>query len=65
MTMYWRRKKLTEVLKSFEAPKLPSIPNPRFPTGLRNLAMIAVMLNMGFRVSEISNLKPGHINITE
>ena len=63
--MYSRRKKLPEVLNSFEASKLLSIPNPRYPTGLRNLAMLAVMLNIGLRVSEVSNLKPGHINLTE
>ncbi len=63
--MYMRRKKLPEVLNSFEASKLLSIPNPRYPTGLRNLAIMTVMLNTGLRVSEISNLKPGHLNLTE
>ena len=63
--MYSRRKKLPEVLNSYEASKLLSIPNPRYPTGLRNLAMMTVMLNIGLRVSEVSNLKPGHINLTE
>ena len=63
--MYSRRKKLPEVLNSFEASKLLSIPNPRYPTGLRNLAIMTVMLNTGLRVSEISNLKPGHLNLTE
>ncbi|MHB8276455.1 MAG: tyrosine-type recombinase/integrase [Candidatus Humimicrobiaceae bacterium] len=63
--MYGRRKKLPEILNNFEASKLLSIPNPRYPTGLRNLAMITVMLNVGLRVSEVSNLKPGHINLTE
>jgi site-specific recombinase XerD len=63
--MYSRRKKLPEVLNNFEASKLLSIPNPRYPTGLRNLAMMTVMLNLGLRVSEVSNLKPGYINLTE
>ena len=63
--MYGRRKKLPEILNNFEASRLLSIPNPRFPTGLRNLAMMTVMLNIGLRVSEVSNLKPGHINLTE
>ena len=63
--MYGRRKKLPEVLNSYEASKLLSIPNPRYPTGLRNLAMMTVMLNIGLRVSEVSNLKPGQINLTE
>lgn len=63
--MYTRRKKLPEILNSLEASKLLSIPNPRFPTGLRNLAIMTVMLNIGLRVSEVTNLKPGHINLTE
>lgn len=63
--MYGRRKKLPEVLNNFEASKLLSVPNPRYPTGLRNLAIMTVMINMGLRVSEVSNLKPGHINLTE
>ena len=63
--MYTRRKKLPEVLNNFEASKLLSIPNPRYPTGLRNLAIMIVMLNIGLRVSETSNLKPGNINLTE
>jgi len=63
--MYGRRKKLPEILNNFEASKLLSIPNPRYPTGLRNLALMTVMLNIGLRVSEVTNLKPGHINLTE
>jgi len=63
--MYGRRKKLPEILNNFEASKLLSIPNPRYPTGLRNLAMMVTMLNTGLRVGEITSLKPGHINLTE
>jgi integrase/recombinase XerD len=63
--MYYRRKKLPAVLNVDEASKLLSIPNPRYPTGLRNWAIITMMLNMGLRVSEVSNLKPGNINLTE
>ena len=63
--MHGRRKKLPEVLNSFEASKLLSIPNPRYPTGQRNLAIMTVMINMGLRVSEVSNLKPGSLNLTE
>ena len=65
LIMYSRRKKLPEILNNFEASRLLSMPNPRFPTGLRNLTMMTVMLNIGLRVSEISNLKPGHLNLTE
>ena len=63
--MVYRRKKLLTVLNAYEASKLLSIPNPRYPTGLRNLAIMTVMLNIGLRVSEVSNLKPGNINLTE
>jgi integrase/recombinase XerD len=63
--MVYRRKKLPTVLNADEASRLLSIPNPRYPTGLRNLAIMLVMLNMGLRVSEVSNLKPGNINLTE
>ena len=65
LIMYGRRKKLPEILNNFEASKLLSIPNSRYPTGLRNLAMMTVMLNIGLRVSEVTNLRPGHINLTE
>ncbi len=63
--MFYRRKKLPTVLNAYEASKLLSIPNPRYPTGLRNLVIITIMLNLGLRVSEVSNLKPGNINLTE
>ena len=63
--MRYRRKKLPTVLNTYEASRLLSVPNPRYPTGLRNLAIMLVMLNMGLRVSEVSNLKPGKINLTE
>jgi len=63
--MFYRRKKLPAVLNVYEASKLLSIPNPRYPTGLRNLAIMLVMLNMGLRVSEVFNLKPGNINLTD
>jgi integrase/recombinase XerD len=63
--MYGRRKKIPEVLNSFEASKLLFIPNPRYPTGRRNLAIMTVILNLGLRVSEVSNLKPGHLNLTD
>jgi len=63
--MFYRRKKLPAVLNACEASKLLSIPNQRYPTGLRNLAIITVMLNLGLWVTEVSNLKPGNINLTE
>ena len=59
-----RRKKLPVVLELGEAEKLISIPKKRYPTGKRNIAIMKVMINMGFRVSEITDLRPGNINLT-
>ena len=63
--MISRRKKLPVILEPEEAHKLLSIPNKRYPTGLRNKAALNLMLNMGLRVSEVVNLKPGDINLTK
>jgi len=60
-----RRKKLPVILESEEAEKLLKIPNKRYLPGVRNRAILAVMLNMGLRVSECSNLRPGDINLTK
>ena len=61
---FTRRKKLPVVLEPEEAQKLIKIPNKRYITGIRNKAIVLVMLNMGLRVSEITDLKPGSINLT-
>lgn len=61
---FTRRNKLPTVLEIDEAKRLVRQPNKRYPTGLRNIAIMKTMLNMGLRVSEITNLKPSHINIT-
>ena len=63
--MISRRKKLPVVLEPEEAHKLLSIPNKRYPTGLRNKAVLSLMLNMGLRVSEVVKMKPGDINLTK
>ena len=63
--MNHRRKKLPAVLEPEEAEKLLSIPNKRYITGIRNKAILALMLNMGLRVSEVVNLRPGDINLTK
>jgi len=63
--MNTRRKKLPAVLEPEEAQKLLSIPNKRYITGIRNKAILALMLNMGLRVSEVVNLKPGDLNLTK
>ncbi len=63
--MHGRRGKPPQVLNSFEALKLLSISEPRYSTGLRNLTIMIVMLKMGLRLSEVSNIKLGSINLTE
>ena len=60
-----RRKKLPIVLEPDEVGKLLSIPNKRYITGIRNKAILAIMANMGLRVSEVVNLKPGDLNLTK
>jgi len=57
------RSKLPVVLEVEEASVLLDAPNKRYPTGVRNKAMLSVMLNMGLRVSEVSNLKFKDVSI--
>jgi len=59
------RKKLPTILEPEEAQKLLKQPNKRYPTGLRNKAIISLMLHCGLRLSEITNLRPGSINLTK
>ena len=59
-----RRKKLPVVLELIEAENLIKQPNKRYRTGKRNIAIMKMMINTGLRVSEITNLKPGNINLT-
>jgi hypothetical protein len=50
-------KRKPEPLNSYEQLSLLRQPNPRAPTGLRNLCMISLMLKTGIRVSEVVNLR--------
>jgi site-specific recombinase XerD len=59
------RKKLPVILEPEEAQNLLKQPNKRYPTGLRNKAMMALMLHCGLRISEVINLRPGNINLTK
>ena len=63
--MMAKRKKLPVILEPVEARRLISIPNKRYLTGLRNKAMLSVMVNIGLRVSEVANLKPSNVNLTQ
>ncbi|MBA7493065.1 Tyrosine recombinase XerD [subsurface metagenome] len=60
-----RRKKLPVILEPEEVESLMKIPNKRYFSGKRNLATLSLMLNMGLRVSEVSNLKPSDVNLTK
>jgi len=58
-------KKLPTILEPEEAQKLLKQPNKRYPTGLRNKAIMSLMLHCGLRLAEVINLRPGSINLTK
>jgi len=60
-----RKRKLPVILEPEEVEKLLKIPNKRYLSGIRNRAVLVLMLNLGLRVSEVSNLKPRDINLTK
>lgn len=51
-------KRLPEVLSRDEAAQLIRTPNTRAVTGIRNRAMLALMLHTGLRVSEVTKVRP-------
>ena len=53
------------ILDSYEQMALLKQPNPRAPTGLRNLCIISLMLKIGLRVNEAVNLKDSDIDWEE
>ncbi len=55
-------KKLPETLTADECTALVAQPKPRYPTGLRDLTMIRLMLNTGLRAAECLNLHVGHVD---
>ncbi len=57
-----KEKRLPAVLNRYEQYALLKQPNPKAPTGLRNLCMISLMLKAGLRVNEIINLKDEDID---
>jgi site-specific recombinase XerD len=50
-------KKLPETLTPLECKALLAQPKPRYPTGLRDLCMLRLMLNTGLRSAECLSLK--------
>jgi len=57
-----RGRKIPEVLSIEEQKKLLNVFNTRYPTSLRNKAIVRVMLTAGLRLSEVINLKWSDIN---
>lgn len=57
-------KKIPVILTEDEQKALLEQPNPRYPTGLRNICMLRLMLNDGLRVGEVVAVKPEHLNLT-
>lgn len=65
-------RRMPSVLNSYEQLALLKQPNPRAPTGMRNLCILTLMLKIGLRVNEVINLlerdidwNQGKINIKE
>ncbi len=57
-----KARRLPEILTGEEQTRLLEQPNPECKTGLRNLCMIRIMLNIGLRASEVIFLKVKHID---
>ncbi len=57
-----KARRLPEILTPEEQTRLLEQPNPNCRTGLRNLCMIRIMLNIGLRASEVISLKAKHID---
>ncbi len=59
------KKKLPVILEPEEARELLKQPNKRYLTGIRNKALLSIMLNMGLRLNESISIKPGNMNLTK
>ena len=58
------QRKLPRILEDEECEALLGIFNTRYDSGLKNRCMVRVMLEAGLRVSELTALKPEHLNMT-
>lgn len=58
-----RSKKLPKVLTVEEQRALVAQPNPRYLSGLRNRCLIRVALEAGLRASELTHLRPEHLDM--
>ena len=59
------KNKLPKVLSREEISRLMSVPNPRYPTGLRNRVILQVLYRAGLRRSEVTNLSPADVNLEQ
>jgi site-specific recombinase XerD len=57
-----KQRKLPAILSWEEQESLLNQPNPKAPTGLRNLCIMKLMLDAGLRLSEVINLRPADVN---
>ena len=60
-----RPKKLPEFLTKEERGYLLEQPNRRYPTGERNYVILELFLDVGLRLSELTNLKWKHVDLME
>lgn len=58
-----KTRKLPDILNGEEREALLCQPNPRAPTGLRNLCILRLMLDTGITLSELLNLQPEDIDL--
>jgi site-specific recombinase XerD len=59
------RKFPAEILTASEVKALLYAPNDRYPTGLRNRALIAAIYGAGLRVQETLDLRPADVNVED
>ena len=57
-------RKLPVILNEDEQKVLLAQPNPKAPTGLRNICILRVMLDAGLTLSEVTSLRPDEIDFT-
>ncbi len=60
-----RAKRLPKWLPAEDRRALLAQPNPRYPTGARNRAMMATMLLAGLRCAEVCSLRPRDVDLRE
>lgn len=58
------KNKLPKVLSREEISRLMAVPNPRYPTGLRNRVMLQLFYRAGLRRQEVMDLSPADIDYT-